>query len=457
MTHKLLHSAAVIGLAIVLADAAHAIDPGRTPGATTPAASNIDPLTGQYLPSGISTIPSGVNPGNVYPGGNVLPGGLYYDDRGRPIGGLTTIPGGTTTGTTPVLPTTFPGTTGGTTTTGASPLVVPGTTTGGSTTTTPQARWRLGVYSKDTDTGVQIIQVVRGSAAERAGLEANDRIVCVAGYQVGYVGGTPYDCANEFERNADANGWVTMLVQNNRDGKLMTLPVQLDSRFSTIDGSITYREQYSLPRDAVINVELRETLRPGAPPVTLARKSITGATTVPVAFKLEYDPSQIDTRRTYQVYATITSGNQMLFTTRQATQVLASGQPRNVAVLVESTVTTQPGQPYVNRDQQVEQIVQWFRQYLQRDPRPLELYVWQSHIDRGGSLSEAQAQILSTPEFYGRCDQNDVIFVQQLHQMILGKQPTNEELAWWTERVRYHNRLRPEVAREFLAAVGVSR
>ncbi len=60
-------------------------------------------------------------------------------------------------------------------------------------------RWRLGVYSQDTNVGVKILRTVANSPADRAGLEANDNIVAVAGYQVGIVNGQQYDCGNEFE------------------------------------------------------------------------------------------------------------------------------------------------------------------------------------------------------------------------------------------------------------------
>ncbi len=318
-------------------------------------------------------------------------------------------------------------------------------------------RWRLGVYSKDTDTGVQIMQVVPQSAADHVGLEVNDKIVCVNGFQVGYVNGVPYDCSYEFERNADADGWVTLLVHNHRDGSLVNIPVQLNSRYETIEGSITYREFYTLPQNAVATVELREILRPGAPPVTLARKSVYPISQIPIPYEIEFDPSQIDSRRQYVLHATITSGDQTLFTTRRDVPVMQNGQMKNVALLVESEINTRPGNQYLSRDQQIEQIVQYFREYLHRDPRSYERLVWQSHIDRGGSLADAQASILSMPEFYNQCNANEVEYIRQLHTSILGKEPTPEEINYWLGRMKAHNNLRPEVAREFLAAVGVQR
>jgi uncharacterized lipoprotein YbaY len=439
MTRKFLLTASLVAATALLTNrAALGIDPTRNPSGNSSVPQPRDLYVTPYLPN----LPA--PPGSATsPGGVSLPTSLPSDSRDRPGAPASSLPANVTNATI----TTSPGI--------APSYLPPGQTSPGQSQ--PASRWRLGVYSKDTDTGVRIMQVVPNSAAHRGGLEANDIIVCVAGYQVGFVNGVAYDCATEFDRHADAEGWVTLLVQNSRDGKLVNLPIKLDSRFDRIDGHITYREFYSLPRDAVATVELREILRPGAPAVTIAQKTLTGITTTPIPFVLEYDPSLIDKRRTYVLTASITSGNRTLFVSRRTIPVINDGTTRNVAVLVESTTSGQPGNPYVNRDQQIEQIVRWFREYLHRDPRALELAAWQAHLDRGGTLADAQVQILSMPEFYARSDANDVKYIQDLHMTILGKQPTPEELAYWLERMRANNRLRPEVAREFLLAVGVQR
>jgi len=316
-------------------------------------------------------------------------------------------------------------------------------------------KWRLGIYPQDTDTGVVITQVVRGSAAERAGLEANDRIVSVHGYQVGYVGGTLYDCGQEFERHADDQGWVRVLVQNNRDGKLMNLPLQLDPRHQGITGTVAYRDRSALPRDAVLNVELREVLPYNSRPVTLTRQTYTAARQ-PISFNLDYDPTQIDSRRNYVLHANITSGGRQIYSMRQDTPIFGNnnnGSNQNVQLLVESTSTSLPGGggQFPSRNDQIAQISTWFRNYLRREPRAQELYVWEAHLARGGSLTDAQLQILSTPEFYYQSNADDMEYVRRMFQLVTNRQPSPQEISQWINRLQYHNRLRPEMAREFLA------
>ena len=319
-------------------------------------------------------------------------------------------------------------------------------------TTPTWQKWRLGIYPEDTDTGVRISQVVRGSAAERAGLEVNDRIIAVHGYQVGYVNGTLYDCGQEFERHADQQGWVRVLVQNNRNGQLMNLPVQLDPRHQGITGTVTYNDRSALPRDAMLNIELREVLSFNTSrPITLTRQSYTAAR-APIEFNLDYDPTQIDARRNYVLHANITSGGREIYSMRQDTPIFGSNPSQNVQLLVESTASSFPGgggQPYQNGG--IDQISSWFRDYLRREPRAQELYVWEQHLARGGSLTDAQLQILSTPEFYYQSNADDTEYVRRMFQLVTNRQPSQQEISQWLNRLQYHNRYRPEMAREFLA------
>ncbi len=88
-------------------------------------------------------------------------------------------------------------------------------------------RWLLGVYAHNTETGVLITRVMPGSAAAQAGLERNDKIVAVEGFQVGYVNRQLYLLGDELQHRAGANGRVRLLVQNWRNNELLNLDVRL--------------------------------------------------------------------------------------------------------------------------------------------------------------------------------------------------------------------------------------
>ena len=230
------------------------------------------------------------------------------------------------------------------------------------------------------------------------------------------------------------------------------MPVQLDARHQAISGTVAYRNGAGLPLDAVLNVELREVLSYNtARPIVLTRQSYTAARE-PIAFSLDYDPTQIDSRRNYVLYANITSGGRQIYAIRQDVPILGNNPSQNVKLLVESTGSSFPGNgPHSSTNDQLAQISNWFREYLRREPRAQELYVWEAHLARGGSLADAQLQILSTPEFYYQSNANDAEYVRRMFQLVTNRQPSQQEITQWLNRLQYHNRLRPEMAREFLA------
>ena len=89
-------------------------------------------------------------------------------------------------------------------------------------------RWRFGVYAYNTETGIVVTGVERGSAAWRLNMEPGDRVVGVNGFQVGWVQNRLYPFAAELQLRADNRGVVTLLLQNVRNNQLLTRVVQLD-------------------------------------------------------------------------------------------------------------------------------------------------------------------------------------------------------------------------------------
>ncbi|MCA8993414.1 MAG: YbaY family lipoprotein [Planctomycetaceae bacterium] len=321
---------------------------------------------------------------------------------------------------------------------------------------TSSRRWRLGVYSRDTDTGVRIEQIIQASAADRARLEAKDVIIAVNGYQVGWVGGALYDCSTEFERRADNDGWVSLLVQNHRDGSLVNVPLQLESRMQSIQGSLGL-DGRQLPQDAIVQVELREIVRPEAPPVTVASAQVADKTKYPMQFKVEYDPLQVDSRRSYVVTASVTQNGQLLYETRQNYPVLSPGQPKQIALALERVQTapgpiTNPRTP-MDRNQQMAQIQRWFREYLGRNPNQNELALWMQALDSGYTLPDVQVELLSNNQLFNQLNRDKQAYITQLHKFMIGREPTPEEMQYWLARYEQTGGLRHDFARDFQAAV----
>jgi predicted metalloprotease with PDZ domain len=90
-------------------------------------------------------------------------------------------------------------------------------------------RWWLGVYGYNTPSGVVITRVVPDSPAEHAGLERNDKIVTVDGFQVGYIQRRLYPLGAELQLRAGPDGRVLLLVQNWRNDELENIDARLAS------------------------------------------------------------------------------------------------------------------------------------------------------------------------------------------------------------------------------------
>jgi len=321
-----------------------------------------------------------------------------------------------------------------------------------------ERRWRLGVQSRDTDTGVKIVEVVRGTAAHRAGLEAGDTIISVNGYQVGYVDGQLYDCGTEFERNTDQDGWVSLLIHNVRDRSLMNVRVQLDSRLSNLRGSVALQDRQNLPANAVLTVELQEIVNNQSAPVTIASKQVTDLRRYPIPFEIDYDPAYVSPYGNYVVNARIVSGNQELYRTTQRHQVLDDPMnPRTVAIQVERVKPQYNAKPIViDESAQIAQIVKWFEEYLGRDPSDRELAVWLNAIQQGYPMSQVQLELLGHQQFFNRCNRDKQVYIQRVHELLIGRQPTRDEMNYWVSRYDARNGIRREIAREFQEAIGIN-
>lgn len=427
--------AALPALALLLqADFARGVDPRKTtppgatasvlPGATTPA--NITPSSTATPPTAPTT-PAAATPATT---------------------GTTATTTGVRTRTTTTVTTPATAGAGGT----VSAQLAPTPTPSPNTPVRPP-KWRIGVYSQDTNYGVKILRVVTGSPAERAGLEAEDVIVTVGGYQVGLVNGVQYDCGYEFENRCDPEGKVVLLVRDHRNGNLVNLPIQLESRLQKISGEVAYRNRIGLPADAVATVELRE-VRVDTPPITIGRQSIEEIRRIPIPFTIEYDPLDVDTRRQYVIHAAIQSGNRVLYSTQQQYAVNLGTPNQTVSVAVEAAPQNTQTAASDRLTEIERQIVQWFKDYLGRDPQPHELPLWTAQVtERGRSMADVQAELLTNEQVFNLCDRDKARYIQFLSQQIAGKSPTQEELEYWLWKFDQSGERRLDIARAFQAGV----
>lgn len=286
----------------------------------------------------------------------------------------------------------------------------------------PSGTYKLGITPRNTDTGVQILQVSAGSVAQRTGLEPNDIIVNVAGYQVGLVGGRLYDIGDELAKRVDSRGRVSLLVRNSRDGKLINVPVQFTSALWSISGEISSADRVNPGPNAVVTVRLIDITRPQWATNAIADVSFSAQGRWPLGYRLEFDPGLLKSGHQYAVEARVIDRGLILMQTIPASKVnLNSNNTRGNLRVVSTGV--RPGGTAVSPSSQ---IAQWYLQYLGRPASPREMSVWESELKSGGSLQKIQASLLSSSEFYDQQSENPERFVTEVHKAVEGVPPSPE-------------------------------
>ncbi|OJY63711.1 MAG: hypothetical protein BGP16_01235 [Sphingobium sp. 66-54] len=116
------------------------------------------------------------------------------------------------------------------------------------------------------------------------------------------------------------------------------------ARWTTLTGTVTYRERIALPSNARLQVEIRDVSRADArAPLIASTTSQTRGRQVPLPFTLRYNTDRLERGHRYAVSARITEGNRLIWTTDTHYE-LRPGQGSMTLNLV-SVRSDQPGRP----------------------------------------------------------------------------------------------------------------
>ena len=111
-------------------------------------------------------------------------------------------------------------------------------------------------------------------------------------------------------------------------------PTTQTANNSIVTGTVNYRERIALPPDAVVLVQLRDVSLMDVAAKLISEQIIKPEHSVPIAFSLPYATKDIDERMTYSVFATIRSGDRLLFVSDRSYRVLTRGHPQHVDLLL---------------------------------------------------------------------------------------------------------------------------
>lgn len=281
--------------------------------------------------------------------------------------------------------------------------------------------WKLGILSRNTDTGVLISQVQSGSVAQRAGMEANDLIVNVAGYQVGLVEGRLYDIADELVRRVDARGRVSLLVQNGRDGKLVKVPVVFTSLLRSVTGEVITTDRYAVSSAAVLTIRLLDITKPQWNEVSIAEVRMDVPRKFPVGYQLEFDPTLLRAGHRYAIQGKVVDRGLTILQTAQAQEVNVAGG--HVNANLRMTLNNRPGGGAALPSLLVNQ---WYSKYLGRQPNAREAATWEGALSRSSTPEEIQAALLSSTEYYEQQGNDPDRYIDAVYMEVTGKKASAE-------------------------------
>lgn len=94
---------------------------------------------------------------------------------------------------------------------------------------------------------------------------------------------------------------------------------------SSLEGEVFYLQRSALPPAATLSVTLQDVSRADAPAVTITRENGPIKSQVPLPFRLEYDPGQIEPGHRYAISARIEADGKLLFVNPEQVAVRLDG------------------------------------------------------------------------------------------------------------------------------------
>ncbi len=322
--------------------------------------------------------------------------------------------------------------------------------------TQQQKRWRLGLSGDNRDTGVLVRDVSSNSAASRARIEVGDLIVCVGGFQVGMVAGRLYDLSEEINRRADLNGRVTLVIQDHRTGQVAAVALQLDNHETRLVGTINYRNNYPLPADAIVTVQIENLTRPYYA-VGNGQTQLRPGSGTSFPFEIAYDASYVNPQDTYQVRATVSSGGITIAETQQPQRVLTGGAGNQVQLALVPLASSGSGNVisagYPNYETLDSRLTSMYRKYLNRDPSFIELAALRATPGIDSRIDAIPSELMASQEYFDMAGNNNVLWLERRFSQVVKRPPSQGELTQWMQRYADLRNSRTDLLQQLYLAV----
>lgn len=104
---------------------------------------------------------------------------------------------------------------------------------------------------------------------------------------------------------------------------------------ASVTGEVFYLQRMALPPQAVLSVTLQDVSLADAPSIELARQQGQVNGQVPLPFRLDYNPQQVDPRHRYSVSARIELDGRLLFISTQHYGVKLDGSDQPLRIRLD--------------------------------------------------------------------------------------------------------------------------
>ncbi len=212
-------------------------------------------------------------------------------------------------------------------------------------------------------------------------------MLTVGGFQVGYVDRQIYDLGDEMRRRANSQGQVTLLILSQRTRQLELLNVSLQQNSVALRGRVFWRDRGNIPQGSILQVRIdnltRNYVSAGGDTRTFAINQAQ-----PIPFEMNLDRQYLASSDRYQIQAAVMYGGQLLYTMQPVAIDLFNNTGLIDLELVN--VSSATGNQYTvgYSPAAVQEISQYYQQYLRRQPTQAELQAWMDHFSRGRSRND---------------------------------------------------------------------
>ncbi len=109
--------------------------------------------------------------------------------------------------------------------------------------------------------------------------------------------------------------------------------------------------------------------------------------------------------------------------------------------------------PAISLGQTVDQrnfIISMYQEYFQRNPSEANIREWASWFNRGSSVSDLHASFIGSEEYFNKHNRNTTSWLNGMFATVTNRNPTPQELQYWTLRLSQLRFDRRALAKEFL-------